>query len=62
MSDVENIIKYENGEMKEEEVIEFFQDLINTGMAWQFQGHYGRTAAYLIEAGHCTTPDMEESR
>ena len=59
MSDVENIIKYENGEMKEEEVIEFFQDLINTGMAWQFQGHYGRTAMYLIEEGYCTTPDME---
>ena len=50
---VERIIRYENGTMNEEEMIVFFQDLINSGLAWQLQGHYGRTAATLIEEGLC---------
>ena len=51
---VDKIIAWECGEMEtEEEVIKFFQDLIDTGMAWTLQGSYGRTAKALIEAGHC---------
>jgi hypothetical protein len=53
MPDVGKIIEYENGEMGEEEMIEFFQELIDSGYAWRLQGHYGRTAAALIEAGLC---------
>lgn len=33
-----------------------WQQLINTGVAWTLQGWFGRTAAALIEAGHCTAP------
>lgn len=47
------IIAYENNEMTQEEVIEFFQELIDTGHAWRLQGHYGRTALRLIEYGLC---------
>ena len=51
---INNIIRYENGEMDSEtEIVEFFQELINTGMAWKLQGHYGRTAMRLIEEGLC---------
>ena len=51
---VDKIIRYENGTMDSEtEIIEFFQELINTGMAWKLQGHYGRTAMRLIEEGLC---------
>lgn len=54
MVDVNEIIRYECGEMDEDEVIEMFQKLIDSGLAWQLQGHYGRTAMSLIEAGLCT--------
>jgi hypothetical protein len=51
----DKIIDYEMGEMTEaEDVISLFQELINNGMAWTLQGHYGRTAEALIEAGHCS--------
>lgn len=56
MPDIDKIIRYEEGEMEESEMIEFFQSLINSGLAWQLQGHYGRTAAALINAGLCTNP------
>ena len=49
--DVDKIIRYESGEMTEEEIISFFQEMVDTGQAWQFQGHYGRMAAHLIEQG-----------
>ena len=50
---IEKMIRYENGEMGVDEIVPFFQELINSGMAWTLQGHYGRTASALIEAGEC---------
>lgn len=50
---VDKIIRYENGEMSTTEVVEFFQELINNGLAWSLQGHYGRTASQLIDLGLC---------
>ena len=47
------IIKYEMGQLDDIEIISLFQELIDTGMAWRLQGHYGRTAKALIEAGYC---------
>lgn len=53
MDFVDKMISYENGEMDDEEVIAFFQELIDTGMAWTLQGSYGRAASHLIESGLC---------
>ena len=38
----------------EEQVIEAWQHLIDTGSCWQLQGFFGRTARQLINDGICT--------
>jgi hypothetical protein len=35
----------------EEQVLEAWQVLVDTGLAWQLQGWFGRTANQLIERG-----------
>jgi hypothetical protein len=56
--DVGAIIDFENGELTEDEVVELFQVLIDTGVVWRLQGFYGRTATDLIEAGLCTPAEV----
>ena len=51
MLNVDKFIDYESGDLDEEETVAFFQELVDSGVAWQLQGHYGRTARALIEAG-----------
>lgn len=51
--DVNDVVRYETDEMTQEEEVTYFQGLIDSGMAWRLQGHYGRTAMNLIEAGLC---------
>ena len=53
MDRVDKIIDYESGAMSDDDMVSFFQELINDGSAWTLQGHYGRTAKALIEAGLC---------
>lgn len=47
---VEGIIEAES----EEQIIDAWQKLIDTGLCWKLQGWFGRTAQSLIEAGVCT--------
>jgi hypothetical protein len=53
---VESIMAYENGELDYAGVVNLFQRLVDSGLAWQLQGSYGRTAAALIEAGEVEMP------
>lgn len=52
----QRINDYESCELTDEETIELFQDLLNTGMIWHLQGFYHRAAADLIEQGLITEP------
>ena len=45
----------------EEQVIEAWQHLIDTGMAWTLQGWFGRTAQALIEQGVCEHPRNKQN-
>jgi hypothetical protein len=51
---VGRIMSYEGGDATDEEIIELFQHLVDTGKAWMLQGSYGRTAEALIKAGYVT--------
>lgn len=47
----EQILRYESGQLRQHEAQEFFQGLVDTGLAWQLQGSYGRTAHDMLRAG-----------
>lgn len=47
-------------EPSEEEVLEAWQHLVDTGLAWSLQGWFGRTAMALIERGLIRPPRTEE--
>lgn len=55
-----DIIAYEEGTLSDDEVVDLFQRLINTGLAWTLQGSYGRQAMAFIEAGLCVLPDSDK--
>ena len=51
MPTIDTLMAYENGDLSGEATIAMFQQLVDSGMAWKLQGHYGRTAKALIDAG-----------
>jgi hypothetical protein len=52
---ITKIRDFESGKMSFEEhfedVVDFFQELIDTGIVWKLQGSYQRTAIDLYEGG-----------
>lgn len=40
----------------EEQILEAWQYLVDTGLAWQLQGWFGRTAHQLIREGFINPP------
>ena len=49
MDQVSPIIAYECEELSAIDCIKLFADLIKSGLCWELQGHYGRTAKSLIK-------------
>lgn len=54
MPNIDFINRFEAGEAEDDEIIEEFQKMINSGVVWQLQGFYGRMAANMIEEGVCS--------
>ena len=54
LSQAEQIFAYESGLLNDLETIDLFQSLLDTGLCWKLQGHYGRIAHDLIAGGHIT--------
>ena len=50
----ERIVEYEKGELNNDQTIQLFQELLDSGIVWDLQGHCGRLAYQLIEAGLIT--------
>lgn len=55
MNYIDEIIAYEAGELDEEDTVELFQKLVDSGLAFELQGHYGRVAMQYIQNGLVTT-------
>ena len=53
---IDRIIRWEGGEITEEETVELFKTLVQTGHAWGLQGMYGRQAIHLIQEGLIEKP------
>lgn len=51
---LDQMIEWEEGQLSEAETVALFQELVNSGLAWELQGAYGRQAADLIKAGLVT--------
>ena len=54
LRDADLLFAYEAGELDESQTIALFQQLIDSGLAWELQGSYGRTAMAVLRSGLCT--------
>lgn len=57
MDIVNSMIAWESGTLSDEQTVDFFAHLIATGLVWQLQGAYGRTAAALVRDGYIVVSD-----
>ena len=46
----------------DEQYIQAWQQLIDTGLAWSLQGFFGRTASVMIQQGLCYVPIKKQPK
>ena len=64
MNVLQGIMDYENGNMGDDEVLDFFQHLVNSGIINHLQGSYQRMATELLHSGMIEHPfpfDVKEA-
>ncbi len=52
----EAMLAWETGKLDSDASIELFQYMVDTGLAWELRGPYGRTAWRMVEAGLLKIP------
>ena len=64
MTDLEATMIAEGAQEAEsdEQYIQAWQHLIDTGLAWQLQGFFGRTASAMIQHGVCYMPIKKQPK
>lgn len=53
----DKLTAFEQGQLTSPEVVTLFQELVDSGLAWELQGSYGRAAMELIEQGYVKIPE-----
>lgn len=54
------IMRFEADDLDDDGIIELFQHLVDTGLAWSLQGSYGRMASRLIDQGLVHIPEADQ--
>jgi hypothetical protein len=54
----ENISAYEDGGLDDAAIDGLFQHLVDTGLVWELEGHFGKTAVELADSGRITLPNF----
>ena len=64
MSDMDAMLIAEGAQEadSDEQYIQAWQHLINTGLAWSLQGFFGRTASMMIQEGLCYIPIKKQPK
>jgi len=62
MDYIDKIMACESGELDDDNTIELFQGLVDSGEAWTLQGSYGRMASLLIDQGLVNDPRNPRSQ
>ena len=48
MNHIDKMIKFEEGQLEDREIVALFQDLLDNENAWQLQGSYARVTKELF--------------
>ena len=49
---------YEEGSLSHQQTVDLFQELLEKGLVWKLQGHYGRQAEAWIREGVLALPNV----
>ncbi len=55
------MMAWEDGSLDCDDVVPFFQRIVDSGLVWKLQGTYGRTAQNMLDAGMIEAPPESPS-